>query len=666
MAAKVLFWMFAFVLSVLTFDLEPGDFVPTVTLKTLQGPLAVPNRTVFYALDNRSAFVECLWTKDESVDHLVLNSTADVHYIFMSYASNPLDHVMWMQNRLKSRLSWLSQQTGNNYEEFIDQCHFVVEQAGHTNTWIDWLLKNWTCRDFGCGIHQLNVTAKNGNLYMRRLDARYDWVFPGMENLTNKTISLVDFGDGCVPLSQNLTEKLALIYRGGPSNCTFFTKFLNAQLSNASGVIVYSTPNLPLIDMNCQGNECNLPISIPGTMISFVDGIALKNALSQGNVDVTIASLNSAANFFGIDNQQQVQETGWLLYPSFLFLTWQGEWFDYMIELNKNLSKPADIIPVFNHAKVQGIYGASTLINIPSQSELDMYRTIELDMSLFCPGMRDSSCAIWDHIVSLYICCDESGPYCRQELGRWITPFRRRIGRWLTPITPLRPFFDDNICNLTMKLDAYWAMPWMTSLNIRLSDKVNSSQVTNATIPYRILPLFRGGTFNQSYNSQYKPILFTVNSTDVQVKLESVITGHGSDNYNCAEFCVTSHHFIINSQYKYVQTFSNAGSPLGCARRVLSGVEPNEHGTWLYGRDGWCDGQEVMPYVVDITDDVHQGMNNVVYFGWYNGSDPKPSNSNAYIVMYSNLVFYKEVSYKYENWSSRERSDLQAVWHLAL
>jgi hypothetical protein len=104
-------------------------------------------------------------------------------------------------------------------------------------------------------------------------------------------------------------------------------QFLNAQLSNASGVIVYSTPNLPLIDMNCQGNECNLPISIPGTMISFVDGIALKNALSQGNVDVTIASLNSAANFFGIDNQQQVQETGWLLYPSFLFLTWQGEWY---------------------------------------------------------------------------------------------------------------------------------------------------------------------------------------------------------------------------------------------------------------------------------------------------------------------------------------------------
>lgn len=27
--------------------------------------------------------------------------------------------------------------------------------------------------------------------------------------------------------------------------------------------------------------------------------------------------------------------------------------------------------------------------------------------------------------------------------------------------------------------------------------------------------------------------------------------------------------------------------------QVLAGSEPNEHGTWQYGRGGWCDGQEV-------------------------------------------------------------------------
>ena len=36
--------------------------------------------------------------------------------------------------------------------------------------------------------------------------------------------------------------------------------------------------------------------------------------------------------------------------------------------------------------------------------------------------------------------------------------------------------------------------------------------------------------------------------------------------------------------------------------RVGEGVVPNELGRWLYGRGGWCDGQEVTPWVVDITE----------------------------------------------------------------
>ena len=29
-----------------------------------------------------------------------------------------------------------------------------------------------------------------------------------------------------------------------------------------------------------------------------------------------------------------------------------------------------------------------------------------------------------------------------------------------------------------------------------------------------------------------------------------------------------------------------------CAQ-VREGIVPNEHGTWQYGRNGWCDGQQV-------------------------------------------------------------------------
>ena len=34
---------------------------------------------------------------------------------------------------------------------------------------------------------------------------------------------------------------------------------------------------------------------------------------------------------------------------------------------------------------------------------------------------------------------------------------------------------------------------------------------------------------------------------------------------------------------------------------------PNEHGTWYFGRNGWCDGLDVTPLVFDITDVVNSG-----------------------------------------------------------
>ena len=33
------------------------------------------------------------------------------------------------------------------------------------------------------------------------------------------------------------------------------------------------------------------------------------------------------------------------------------------------------------------------------------------------------------------------------------------------------------------------------------------------------------------------------------------------------------------------------------ALQVFEGSEPNEHGTWQYGRGGWCDGQEVKQHL---------------------------------------------------------------------
>ena len=99
---------------------------------------------------------------------------------------------------------------------------------------------------------------------------------------------------------------------------------------------------------------------------------------------------------------------------------------------------------------------------------------------------------------------------------------------------------------------------------------------------------------------------------------------------------------MVNKKHANVRTFNNAGNQLGCAERVLQGVTPNEHGTWLYGRDGWCDGQEVKPWVVDITNQLStKSLNTITYHGYYNHSDPNPTVKPGYIIMYSFLSLYE-------------------------
>lgn len=89
--------------------------------------------------------------------------------------------------------------------------------------------------------------------------------------------------------------------------------------------------------------------------------------------------------------------------------------------------------------------------------------------------------------------------------------------------------------------------------------------------------------------------------------------------------------------------FSHSGTPLGCADRVPEGVVPNEHGTWLYGRDGWCDGQQVNPWLIDISKDIDRTKTNTInYFGLFNHTDPHPQKNPGIISLYSYLVFYKK------------------------
>jgi len=66
-------------------------------------------------------------------------------------------------------------------------------------------------------------------------------------------------------------------------------------------------------------------------------------------------------------------------------------------------------------------------------------------------------------------------------------------------------------------------------------------------------------------------------------------------------------------------------------------------GTWQYGRNGWCDGQNVRPWLTDVTADLYAAgsrENVIEYLGLFDGAQPNPQAVPGYIMMQSSLILY--------------------------
>ncbi|XP_069769783.1 uncharacterized protein [Narcine bancroftii] len=621
--------------------LDPGMSAPPFTLDTLDGPLSFPSSQrrspasfIFHAFTNKSGFLECLWASEPALAPLADALPNNSHVIFMSFDDSAPRDVRWMKQRIVQVLEQRVNDT-KKIKDLLSRLHFVPIPVFALGNWIPAVFYSWRCQGKNCGLSQVLFTSSESRMTIvgKRLDARYDWI---MKSWKSVPYILKDGGDGC-NLTFAVKGAVALVSEGG--NCSYFTKIKNMENSAALGVLVYVSLGKALQDMDCEGQECQTAIGIPASMIHFQKDV-IDSLRNHTKVNVTFQQTPSPNFFFGINMERKLSEMGWLLYPSFNFVTWQAEWFNYMKNLEAKLQKPAFETNVFNDSLMQGDKGTVASIDLPE--DLPSFNHLDLDVSLSCPGIADETCAHWDHKVQLYVCCKANSSYCNLELGRWITPFRRRIGHWLTDVSPLLPLLNAAKCTFTMKT-VPWAMPWRPTLNLRFS-KVNQELTGyNSTLhPFQLLQLFTGGTFDKNYNKKYQPIKFVVPPSTRKVELYAVITGHGSDENGCGEFCVTSHHFIINYIFNNSRIFDNAGTSFGCANKVSEGVVPNEHGTWLYGRNGWCDGQNVLPWTRDVTKQVNMdGTNSIMYFGWFKGKDPNPKQNPGEIIMYSYLIFYK-------------------------
>jgi hypothetical protein len=73
---------------------------------------------------------------------------------------------------------------------------------------------------------------------------------------------------------------------------------------------------------------------------------------------------------------------------------------------------------------------------------------------------------------------------------------------------------------------------------------------------------------------------------------------------------------------------------------VNEGVVPNQHGTWYFGRGGWCPGLDVAPWVRDVTAQAAPGTSvDLRYTTTYGGRAVTANLGN--IVLSSYLIYWR-------------------------
>ena len=90
--------------------------------------------------------------------------------------------------------------------------------------------------------------------------------------------------EGCNPLTNDLTGKIAVIYR---NTCNFSVKALNAQTAGAIGVIIINRdPEAIAMGAGTDGAS----VTIPTVMVSSIDGALFTSEMSNGPVNVFIGN----------------------------------------------------------------------------------------------------------------------------------------------------------------------------------------------------------------------------------------------------------------------------------------------------------------------------------------------------------------------------------------
>jgi len=278
---------------------------------------------------------------------------------------------------------------------------------------------------------------------------------------------------------------------------------------------------------------------------------------------------------------------------------------------------------------------ADAMAALPSAAEMANFDTLEVEVTQQCPNPDDielGNCGAWDYLASLYLTDD---PMNAVELARFITSYHRET-HWVVDVSDVLPLLQSGGQHaFQWSFAPSWnTQPTATRLSLRFSNQKKGMRPVLATF------IAQGGDFGSAYNVGRAPVDVPIPADAKKVELFVIVTGHGSGTNQCSEFCNHQHEFTVNGN-THLQSFPMAGTQDKCIPNLANGMTPNQAGTWWYGRGGWCPGQQVDPWVVDVTSEVTPGQTATVsYRGLFQNADPPPDGSGN-IDMVSYLVVHR-------------------------
>jgi hypothetical protein len=351
-------------------------------------------------------------------------------------------------------------------------------------------------------------------------------------------------------------------------------------------------------------------------------------AIDRGQRVRDVGSLADVTRF-----SSQLQSAGkWPWKRNLAYVVHEVRWFNGEAARAARLAADgATVVPLWQGETLAT--AAETDALLPPAATMATFDTLEVEVTLACPDPEQpelGNCGAWDYLATLTV-TTAGGP---REVARFTTSYHRET-HWIVDATHALPLLTGGGSH-HFRWDFAQALnpqPTVTRLSLRLSSRGTGMRPTAATF------LWSGGAFGSAYDAAHPPMQVAIPATARRVELVATITGHGAGTNQCAEFCEHQHEFTVGGGV-HVASFPNAGVEDGCIAAADDGMIPNQGGTWWFGRGGWCPGQQVEPWVADVTADVTPGtMATIAYRGLFAGAPP-PDGSGQ-IVLSSWLVVYE-------------------------